>query len=453
MDLLPLLLTHVHLVDHRGAQDVDCVAIQDGVIQSVGACPQDTSGYRVLDLQGKTVAPGLIDCHVHLSLTPSGHHIQPTAQEEQALWRHHLAAYLASGVTTVLDTGILPQHARSMNQLAATGPSPSLYYLGPLVSPPGGYVHAVLPQYPAAHTPQELHQQIDAFADLNPVGIKITVESGMLVEVWDLYPQEIQAELVTLDHRLMAHAISPAEATLALDLGAAALVHPVSKPTPELLERLAAAQTPVISTISVFDTLLWGQEPERFEDPDLAMLVPEAELSAAQNPEWRKQSAQLIAQGMLPDSRPWVQRLAARAMDWKRPIAGQVQTALDSVAVLNQAGVPIVMGSDSGNWPIFLYEFHGVTSQAEVQLLARAGLTPLQVLTASTLSGAALIGIDDQVGTLAEGYRADLLVLSGDPLQDVRAWGEIEWVVSGGVVASPAEWMARVPVGTLARDD
>lgn len=445
MELLPLLLTQVHLVDHRGVQDVDCVAIQDGVIQSVGACPEDRSAFRVVDLQGKTLAPGLIDSHVHLSLTPSGAYIEPTEQEELELWSHHLGAYLASGVTTVLDTGILPQDARSMNQLAATGPSPSLYYLGPLVSPPGGYVHSVLPEFPAATSPEVLREQIAEFADLNPVGIKITVESGMLVEVWDLYPQEIQAELMAQDHRLMAHAISPAEATMALDLGAAALVHPVSKPTPEIIARLAETQTPVVSTISVFDTLLWGMEPERFEDPNLALLVPEAELSAAQNVDWRQQSQLLIAKGMLPNSRPWVHRFMARAMDWKRPTKGQVQTALDSVAALHQGGVPIVMGSDSGNWPLFLYEFHGVTSQAEVQLLARAGLSPMEVLTASTLSGAALIGIEDHVGTIAPGYRADLLVLSADPLQDVRAWGEIEGVVSGGVLASPAEWMAGVP--------
>lgn len=281
MDLLPLFLTNVHLVDHRGPQDVDCVALQGERILSVGACPEDRSGYQVV-------------------------------------WRHHLGAYLASGVTTVLDTGILPEHARTMNQLAASGPSPSLYYLGPLVSPPGGYVHAVLPQYPPAHTPEELRQQIADFQDLEPVGIKITVESGMLIEVWDLYPPDIQAELQAQDHRLMAHAISPDEANMALDLGAAALVHPVTKPTPEILARLAETQTPVVSTLSVFDTLLWGSEPERFEAPKLAMLVPQAELQAAQDADWRTQSHHLIAQGMLPNSKPFVQRFAARAMGWER---------------------------------------------------------------------------------------------------------------------------------------
>lgn len=63
------------------------------------------------------------------------------------------------------------------------------------------------------------------------------------------------------------------------------------------------------------------------------------------------------------------------------------------------------------------------------------------------MGAAALIGIEDKVGTLAEGYRADLLVLSGDPLQQVQAWGQIEQVITGGVMASPEQWMAKVPSG------
>lgn len=435
-----LLLLNPTIADIDGSRSVESVLIQDGQIAAIGAPPADLE-VETVDCSGLTLAPGLIDAHVHLALTPSGAHIQPSPEEELALWRHHLGAYLANGVTTVLDTGIPLEAAQRMLPLAQTSPSPDIHLLGPLVSPEGGYVSVVLPQFPGYTSAEQVEAAIAAFAPFEPLGVKITVESGMLTEVWPLYSEPVRQALIDSGRPLYAHAISNEEANQALDMGVSGLVHPPTKPNKATVARLVDMGIPVISTISVFDHMLWASEPERFEDPDLAWMIPAAELEAAQDLDWRKESAHLIAQGVLPHSGAVVHNWTARSFGLKRMLRGQTRTALDSVATLHQAGVPIVLGSDSGNWPVFLYEFHGVTTQREVELLTQAGLDPAELMAAATWNPAQMLGIDDHVGRIAPGYRADLLLLEADPLQDPAAWGQIQGVMRAGELHSPREWV------------
>jgi imidazolonepropionase-like amidohydrolase len=86
-----------------------------------------------------------------------------------------------------------------------------------------------------------------------------------------------------------------------------------------------------------------------------------------------------------------------------------------SVAKLSAAGARIILGSDTG------LEDHpfGYAEQKELQLMAEAGMTPSQVITAATSRAAEFLGLADR-GTLAPGKRADLLVLDADPLDDIR---------------------------------
>jgi imidazolonepropionase-like amidohydrolase len=119
------------------------------------------------------------------------------------------------------------------------------------------------------------------------------------------------------------------------------------------------------------------------------------------------------------------------------------RSAAMSIRQLRDAGVPLVMGSDSGNWPLFPYYFHGPTSWRELRLLAEAGLSPLEVIRASTVNPATMLGWEDRLGTVDVGRLADLVVVGDDPLADVeRAMRSLQYTIRAGVARSPDEWMA-----------
>lgn len=93
-----------------------------------------------------------------------------------------------------------------------------------------------------------------------------------------------------------------------------------------------------------------------------------------------------------------------------------------------QAGVTLVTGSDAGNFLVL----HGPTVQHEIELWTAAGIPPSVALQAATANAAKLLGIDHRVGTIAEGKEATVLVVDGNPLEDVRALSAISVVMMKG---------------------
>jgi hypothetical protein len=122
------------------------------------------------------------------------------------------------------------------------------------------------------------------------------------------------------------------------------------------------------------------------------------------------------------------ERTALRASFPARPDSPQrLEHALASVRMLRDAGVPVLAGTDAPNPGTA----HGVSMHRELELLARAGLTPLEALRAATSVPAAMFGLDDR-GRIAVGRRADLVLVAGNPLDDILATRAIEQVWKGG---------------------
>ena len=105
-------------------------------------------------------------------------------------------------------------------------------------------------------------------------------------------------------------------------------------------------------------------------------------------------------------------------------------------------GLPIAVGADVGGRPgVAGGGGPGIGTHIELELLQEVGLTPAAALTAATYGGALALGADDDLGTIAPGKLADLVVLARDPLVDVRHARHIAWVIKGGVAMRPAELM------------
>ncbi|MDP2307138.1 MAG: amidohydrolase family protein [Pseudomonadota bacterium] len=440
-----LLLTHARLWDGTGApvrEDVD-VLIQGDRIAAIGPDLVAPEGARVLDISGATVIPGLIDSHVHLSMSPGAAWRSDSPEQEDASLRHHLRAYLACGVTTLLDPAVLPDaQARIDATLASGAPGPRYLTLGTPFSPPGGYVQAVIPAFPSVATKAEVERQLDAVVAQGVVGIKTTVEEGFGPRIWPTYDDDVADAIRTgaaaRGLRVYTHAAGPREQERAItELGATVLVHPPERHSARLVELAAASNVYEMTTLSILDSMRMGWRPERLDDPLLHLVVPAAELATARDP--------AVVRGfedtMFATVYPGVpgKGLLARFGFNERAIAHRLARTNRALRALRDAGVRIVMGSDSGNWPIIPFELHGPTSVREVELLVLAGFSPEEALVSATRTPARMLGLE--AGTLQPGRIADLLVVDGDPLADVRALRSLRYTVRGGQARTPAEWM------------
>ncbi|MFF1273086.1 amidohydrolase family protein [Streptomyces marokkonensis] len=121
-----------------------------------------------------------------------------------------------------------------------------------------------------------------------------------------------------------------------------------------------------------------------------------------------------------------------------RGAAPAFRNAVRSVAVLRDAGVPILAGTDANAQPGAPFQVeHGASIHRELELLVAAGLTPAEALRSATVLPARHFGLDDR-GSVAPGLRADLLLVDGNPLADIRATRALRHIWCAGVEQVPA---------------
>ena len=108
---------------------------------------------------------------------------------------------------------------------------------------------------------------------------------------------------------------------------------------------------------------------------------------------------------------------------------------------MHELGNRIVLGTDSGAWPVFPSCFHGYRTIREMEIMAAAGMQPMAVLQAATRLPAEMIDLAGEIGTVEVGKRADLIVLAKDPLADMKALRSIHWTIKDGEPRPPLGWM------------
>ena len=169
------------------------------------------------------MVPGLVDSHVHVTLAP-GQYLHDWSQDElDAHLKHHLRAYLAAGVTTVLDCAALWEDLdRVRGWLEAGEPGPRVLALGQPPALPDSYGPAVLPDLPTQATPAEVTAHMAELDRREVAGVKVLWESGMTKPIWPLPEGEwlaaLQAGAREHELPLYVHAMDPEETTEALAL-------------------------------------------------------------------------------------------------------------------------------------------------------------------------------------------------------------------------------------------
>ena len=376
-------------------------------------------GALVLAGTGHTLMPGLIDSHVHLFSAGEkrGPPPEPRAIGEAFLFAGVTSALVAAGFG---EAPRLDQQRREGEALA-----PRLFTAGPGLSTPGGHpiplLRAMLPwptRWVAIRNVLTAADHAEARALVADI---ITTDDPDFIKIIydDLPPGSPHLSLAALRGaiaeadargvRSLVHATTPEDAMEAVAAGAALMAHVPQRGvlTDDQAEHLAMSGVPFVTTARLVSAShdLARRGPTRLE---LQMYGPGLLQPWLDEPRWE-----------LPGFSEEIDR---RGPEVAADTAANVRTLL-------AAGVSLFVGTDSGVHGVF----PGASLHLEMRLLVELGMPPLDVLRAATSVPAAFLDPSGGIGRIASGYRADLLLVRGDPTEDIADLAAIEEVFIGGV--------------------
>lgn len=369
----------VNLFDGDQVRAGQTVVVRDGRIAEVGRGLPVPPGLPVVDGRGRTLLPGLIDAHVH---------VFPGAQGDA----------LRFGVTTELDMFHLgPELTRwrtARSSLARTHEADT-WSAGVGATAPGGHPteFAAPGEIPTLSRPSEAEAFVAARVAAGSDYLKLFLEDRSEFPGAKPLPtlsRETVCALVAAAHArgklAVAHVETVAAAREAIGCGADGLAHlPVDQPAdPALVAEAKRRGVFVITTAGVFA----GQS--RYLYPQLLARDPR------------------VARFIAPKER----RILLADAGPKEP--SFFPDALATLSALRAAGVPVLAGTDASNPGAP----HGAALHEELQILVQAGFTPLEALRSATALPARLFNLGRR-GAVKPGYRADLLLVRGDPTRDI----------------------------------
>ncbi|MFQ5680268.1 MAG: amidohydrolase family protein [Gemmatimonadota bacterium] len=422
-------------------------AIEDGVlvlasdtIACVGtreACPVPERA-EVEELAGRYLTPGLIDTHVHFSQTgwldgrPDGLDVMArypypeVVRELRTNPGRFFASYLCNGVTGVFDVGGFRWTIALAREVAGDPTAPHMRAAGPLVSHAGREELGTEEdgsQFLMLTSPAAGREGVRELAALGADAVKLWYLSPP-EERWEEIEARIRAvaeEAQAAGLPLIVHATELQTARVAVDAGAFLLVHSVGdRPVDDAFVALMKERGTIYAP-----TLVVGRNWTRAVKAAVTGRVPEWEdpLGCVDEGTVEKLRAAPEIQGLASDDRFTPESFRAR----EDRNARQAETMAANLRRLHAEGIPIVLATDAGN-PLTL---HGASVHQEMEAMEAAGIPPADLLVIATRNGARALRRPD-LGTLERGKKADLLVLSRNPLETAASFRALEAVLHDG---------------------
>jgi imidazolonepropionase-like amidohydrolase len=399
------------LVDGTGAAAVPdaVVLIHNGRIVAVGPRTRVKIPKKayVVDAQGKTILPGLWDMHAHF---------------EQVEWG---PIYLAAGVTTVRDCGNEFEFITAVRDAIAQGHGlgPRLLLAG-VVDGTGPLALGVA----RVDTPEQAREWVDRYHAAGFQQMKI-YSSVKLEEV-----KAVADEAHRLGMTVTGHVPEGLNAFQTIEAGQDQINHihyivdimhaplPASAKREDRMNALANLD---LDSPDAHKALAFLKEHHTVVDPTLAIFefftATTARPPASFEPGVNKVAPELAEQ--LTDVEPPNEHSVIEDKIFQKEVA--------AVGALHRAGIPVVAGTDQ--------TVPGHSLHRELELYVQAGFTPMEAIQAATIVPARVMGMDRELGTVEKGKRADLILINGDPLQDIRASRNVEWTITNGVMYHTAE--------------
>ena len=419
----PLVITADRLIDGTGSPPIAdaAVVVAGGRIAAVGRrgdVPVPDGAER-LELGDRTLLPGFVDAHSHITINPGLAGIigqldglnEPSARQVLRGARN-LRLDLASGVTTMRVVGEVPYNDVAVREAIADGyiAGPRLLISGRAITSSNGHGSRVPPWIVdgADEMRRTVREQLRMGCDFT----KLIVTGRQYVRGAKEYLGFTEAEIAAaieethrVGRKIGAHLRAELDTglRLCLQLGLDFTDHtfPVDAESIDLYLASGATAVPTY-TIALQTAVDWE--------------ILRGKTIAARLRHIRALDEERLAQREFAD--PAVE---AR-VTWLR------ERAADDFRRAAAAGVPYCLGTDA---------MHGLFAY-ELEILTKWGVPAMDAIVAGTLAGARALGIEGETGTLTAGKAADLIAVAGDPLADIHALGTVDVVLRAGVHYDPA---------------
>ncbi len=387
---MPIIFRDCGMIDGKGdGLARGYVVVEQNRIEKVGRGPGPgrKRGDEVVDVEGRTLLPGIIDCHVHLCLDGSADPVKPLQADSDPMVTLKAAKYahltLLAGVTTVRDMGAKNGVTIPLRNATATGivPGPRILSSGRSICMTGGHGWPFGREADGeTGVRQAVREQLKAGVDV----IKLMATGGVMTPGVDpgaaQYTYEELRGGVEEAHKAGRKTASHAQGNQgiknALRAGIDSIEHGVFLDD-EAIDLFLEKKAALVPTISA---------PFHILEKGIKAGVP------------------------------------AYAVEKTRKVK-QIHIASARKAI--RAGVTVVMGTDAGT----PFNGHG-ENMKELELLVGLGLSPMQSIVAATGMAAEVLGWSDRVGTIEKGKLADLIVVEGDPLKDITILQKKEKIVA-----------------------
>ena len=398
------------------------------VVEEGRSAAADSTSYTTIEGAGKTVLPGLIDIHAHFG--SPGIAISDGFDQEMARWPERAArAYLYSGITAAKSVGDATDDLLKVKHRLANGEvlGTELFMTGPLFTAPGGhgteyfrYLPEMLrkslePQIAAAYSdPSEAVARVDTLASQGVDGIKAVLEAGGAGTLFERLDLNVFKAVVQAAKRhglpVVVHTGVAEDVKDAADLGVDGIEHGSMRDLiPDVvITEMTSKGIRYDPTLVVLDSIvrIAHRDESLLEDPLVRQTMP----------------AKLLAKMHSSMNNHELDSALLRIPELRN--TGAVKNLVSAY----RAGVPLVLGTDSGN----LGTFHGSAVHREMELWQEAGIPPADILKAATSNAAHLLAADNRIGKIARGYEASLVIVDGNPLEDIRATRRISDVFFKG---------------------
>ena len=449
-----LAITHVEVIDcadPRPSSDMT-VVIESGHITAIGKTAElePPPGSRILDATGQFLLPGLWDMHVHA--------FQSTRTEEV------LRVFLANGVLGIRDMGCAPDRfaeLRAWRDGASSGRllSPRIVASGPMLDG----ARPIFPETSIAVTSEsEAREAVD----------RIAMQGADFVKVYSVLSRDsyfaIAGECRRLGISFSGHVPDSVSAAEASDAGQKSIEHlsgislACSTVEAELRQKLLDARAqddPLLTYRALLSLSTTGVHTyDKSKAADLYSRF-------VRNGTWQVPTL-VVTRRTMPVDDPPIAVLSRldRRREAASPVNGNararvarrgsgsvlaangIEPLLSLVRDMRAAGVRFMTGTDAPS----IFAPPGVSMHTELELLVKAGFTPMEALQAATIEPARYLGLEDQLGTVRTGKIADLILLDGDPLVDIRNTRRIAAVIVRGTFIAASELQDSVATVAIA---
>ena len=413
-----LIIEDVVMIDGTGRQPVKqaSVLVEADLITEIRRGKFSNArreNARVINGAGKYLVPGLMDVHVHLA---GGTKVTKDGLREVELDRKKgvraLHGYLYSGVTSIYDSGNVPDHIYALREQERSGEitGPRIFATGGIVTYPGS--HGSGPGATTVDDWPEAIPHLDEHIKHRPDILKLTLEE----RGWGTRPLIPKLPLPLMERiieyyndrgiRTTAHTASELRARQAIFAGIDALSHPVivGPVSDGFANLMGAKKIPMATTLTIGENYSRLAEHPEYLDQELyrAVLTKE-EISELKNKTRNEYQ-----------DRTWT---------WWMKLMTPV--AQENLRKIHAAGGILALGTDQTS---------GAAVHREMELLVDAGIAPLDVIHIATLNGAIFLGKENRLGSIEEGKLADMVLLNADPTEDINNAKSIHTVIKNGSI-------------------